>query len=372
MKNLIISTVGTSLITNSASKEELKKLYEYSNCTEENCPIEIKELVLSLIPKVSERLKNSDMQTLRKSSAELNGIVGFYNNNLSNGKGDLHLLICTDTFQGKKTAEIIKDFLQQNGIACDFYVPLHLSTKNKDSFSEGVKNLLKYFDENLPNYKKQNYHIVFNLTGGFKSLQGFLNIIAMFYADKVIYIFESKFSELIEIPRLPIKIDMEFFKENRDKLLFLSVDKLREGDLQNLPETLIDKIDGLLIFSVWGELLWNKVKYDLFDQLPELPFIRYEDTFVRSFNSIIDKYEKMRLIEKIAYISAKLVEHNGDIVVLKRDGGLQYDNYVNKKVADLPIAHFRINEGFRVSCVYKNKNLYLRKYGNHDFVNENP
>lgn len=372
MRNLIISTVGTSLITNKASKEELKKLYEYSNCNDDDCPQEIKDLVTSFIPKILEELKTSDIRTLRKSSAELNGILGFYNDNLSNGKGDFHILICTDTFQGKKAAEVVKDFLQQHEIACYIYFPRKLSTKDKESFSEGVKNLLKYFDETLPNYRKQNYQIVFNLTGGFKSMQGFLNTIAMFYADKVIYIFESRLSELIEIPRLPIKIDLEFFKENADKLLLLSVDKLRVEDLQDVPETLFDKIDDNLIFSVWGELLWNKVKYDLFDHLPKLPFIKYEDTFIKCFNNIVDKYEKIRLLEKIAYISAKLYVNKGDIAVLKRDGGLQYDNYVNKKVDGFPIGHFRINDAFRVSCIYKNQNLYLRKYGNHDFVNDNP
>ncbi len=129
MKNLIISTVGTSLITNPASKEELNRLYEYSNCNEDDCPQEIKNLIAALTPKSLEKLKTSDPKSLRKSSAELNGILGFYNDDLSKGKGDLHLLICTDTFQGIKAAEVLKEFLLSNDIACDIYVPKNLSTK---------------------------------------------------------------------------------------------------------------------------------------------------------------------------------------------------------------------------------------------------
>jgi CRISPR/Cas system-associated protein Csm6 len=50
--------------------------------------------------------------------------------------------------------------------------------------------------------------VVFNLTGGFKSVQGFLQAISSFYADETIYIFQFS-SELLQIPRLPIKLDTQ-------------------------------------------------------------------------------------------------------------------------------------------------------------------
>lgn len=373
MKNLVISSVGTSFITNQASKVDVNTLYQYSNCTINDCPEEIKNLIDSYVPQITEKLSKAENNSIiRRLSAELNGIFGFYNNNLNNKNNDFHFFISTDTYQGLKSAEVVKNYIRGKGIPCEIYTPRNLSTKNKDSFSDGIKDLLKWFDEIVNEYKKSGYQIIFNLTGGFKSLQGFLNTIAMFYADKIIYIFESQQAELIEIPRLPIQIDYSIFQDNLDKFLLLKENSLNKSVL-NIPESLYDEIDNKIIFSVWGELLWNKVKYDLLDKLIPLPSLVYEDSFKKCFENIIDKGEKVKLLETLAKVSSLLIESNGNIDVLKRDGGLLYENYNNKYIdGQLPIGHFRINQGDRISCFYKNQKLYLRKYGRHDFVNTNP
>ncbi|MBU0474353.1 MAG: hypothetical protein KKF62_09325 [Bacteroidetes bacterium] len=48
MKKIIISTVGTSLLTNIASKEERTKIYTNSNCSQNECNKEIVEFVEKL------------------------------------------------------------------------------------------------------------------------------------------------------------------------------------------------------------------------------------------------------------------------------------------------------------------------------------
>ncbi len=373
MRNLIISTIGTSLLTNPATKEEQNELYKYSNCKENECPVEIKNLIEALVPKVEQKLNIADIPTLRKISAELNGILGFYNNDLNKAKNDIHFLICTDTYQGKVSADIEKKFFESKEIVCQIIVPKGLSTKNKESFSDGIKELLKIFDETLEGYKQSGFQIIFNLTGGFKSLQGYLNTIAMFYADKIIYIFESPQSELIEIPRLPIKINLELFNNFKNKLFLLNAGYLYDSnEFQEFPESAIDIIDNKVILSIWGEVIWNKVKYDLIEPLPSLPYLKYENSFIESYNSIIDKNEKFKLVEKLSKVSVRLIENNGDISILKKDGGFLYENYKSKFEGSIPLGHFRINDGYRISCLYKNNQLYLRKYGNHDFVNNNP
>ena len=85
------------------------------------------------------------------------------------------------------------------------------------------------------------------------------------------------------------------------------------------------------------------------------------------------KSDKISLQETLAKVSKILLESNFKIAELKRDGGLQYENYNNKKDEnDNPVGHFRITQGDRVSCVVKDKHLYLRKFGRHDFINNNP
>lgn len=366
MRNLVISTVGTSLITNPASKEEQTMLYRYSNCNEDQCPSELKNLINELIPKINVKLQNSDLHSIRRISAELNGILGFYSENFSKGKDDLHFLICTDTYQGKISAEVVKNFLESNKIISQIYSPGGLSTKDKVSFSEGIKELLKWFDENIFNYKKAGYQIIFNLTGGFKSLQGYLNTIAMFYADKIIYIFESEQAELIEIPRLPIKIDYEPFIKNRDKLLLLSANKIYEiNDFIDFPESAFDLIDNKLILSVWGEVIWNKVKYDIFDELPKLPFIEYHRAFKEKYSNFIDKGLKLKLVELIAKISVLLEDSKGNTAILSK-GGIQFSPLESKKFEGNQLYHFRLDLGLRVNCIKKGNNLLLIEFGTHD------
>ncbi|MBL1215641.1 MAG: putative CRISPR-associated protein [Ignavibacteriae bacterium] len=372
MKSLIVSTIGTSLITNPATKEERNLLNQHSNHKEKNCPEEIKLLIEKLFGSISEKLNSSDNSVIRKASAELNGILGFYNEDLSSAENDFHFLISTDTLQGIKSAEVVANFLGVKNIACQPYTVPKLTTLNKEVFSEGIKNLLKWFDETIAGYKNSGYQIIFNLTGGFKSLQGYLNTIAMFYADKIIYIFESESAELIEIPRLPIKIDNSIFENDLSKFLLLADEKLNFNEFPEIHESLIDRIDDYIILSVWGELVWNKVKYQLLKNLVELPNLIYEQSFQKCFDNIIDVREKVTVLETLAKVSNLLRSNNNNVAVLKKDGGLLYEDYKSTKIDNVPVGHFRINQGDRISCQFKNKKLYLRKYGRHDFVNNNP
>ncbi len=377
MKKLIISTVGTSILTNVVeNNNERAELYNNSNCRyKEECSESAIKLIDKLKEKALERLsQNLESEKLRRLSAELNGIYGlFIETKIS--KQDFHFLITTDTYQGRICGEILKQFLVQKGIDVDIYAPPELTTKTKYNFEQGIKNLLKWCDENLTGYKQSGYEIIFNLTGSFKSLQGYMNTIAMFYADKIIYIFESEKAELIEIPKLPVEIDNEIIEKHKEKIMLMATGYYyrTEEEIINIPKIIIDEIDGSYFLSVWGELLWNKSKGKiLVKDLIKLPFLVYSEKFKKLFNETSEA-DKIILQETLAKVSGILLENGFNISYLKRDGGLQYENYKNKKDENNnPIGHFRITQGDRISCVvYKNK-LYLRKFGRHDFVNDNP
>jgi len=72
---------------------------------------------------------------------------------------------------------------------------------------------VKFIEDNLIGYKRNGYRVIFNLTGGFKSVQGFLQSIASLYADEAVYVFETA-SELLRAPRMPLRLDMNVVKEN--------------------------------------------------------------------------------------------------------------------------------------------------------------
>jgi len=135
---------------------------------------------------------------------------------------------------------------------------------------------------------------------------------------------------------------------------------------------MFDVIDKQVTFSVWGELVWQGIKKELLgNNLVELPSLKYSDKFKKLFTEA-SQIDKIKLQESLAKASKLLIENKGDLSFLKKDGGLLYENYQNKFEGGVVIGHFRINQGDRVSCTFKNNELNLRKFGRHDFVNDNP
>lgn len=112
----------------------------------------------------------------------------------------------TDTYLGEFAAMQIQKILKTKEINNISVIKIDkLNTKSSKEFNQGIKNLFKWCYDNVPKYRDNEYNVIFNLTGGFKSLQGYMSIAGMFYADKIVYVFETG-KEIIEIPILPIKL----------------------------------------------------------------------------------------------------------------------------------------------------------------------
>ncbi|MDY6804591.1 MAG: CRISPR-associated protein [Cyanobacteriota bacterium] len=371
MNRLVISTIGTSLLTNQINrgnpdeKDWFPRLRDSANLTLEKTPPEAKAILESLKERALEKLKEGTVGKIRSASAELNGIYGIYEENLQAGKQDVHLLIATDTAQGEGTANIVGDFLKSHGIAnVQIWKPKGLSTASTEVFTNGIDELLEQIDEVIPGYKESGYRIFFNLVGGFKSLQAYLNTIGMFYADEIIYIFEGPSSEMITIPRLPIAIDRSIIDPM--KFALMAAGEIKVSELGDVPETTVVKADDVATLSNWGKLTWNNCKLDLLSQdLLPFPGLEYEKSFVRDYKDCRDKKERTRLQELLAKVSYLLTKNNGDTASLT---GVKYDVYTNKN----GIAHFRYDDGRRVSCIKEGQVLKLRHYGEHDYVNDNP
>lgn len=86
---------------------------------------------------------------------------------------------------------------------------------------------------------------------------------------------------------------------------------------------------------------------------------------------VIGRTGSRRCERRLARVSVLLDE--GGVARLKQDGGLQYEDYQNRRSADgRPIGHFRLTQGRRVSCIAEGGSLRLRHFGAHDQVNNNP
>ncbi len=372
-KKLVISTVGVSILLNILEKSEDEWRSKINNATNAN---QLTEDMLKKVQELSQRstitLAQNNIPQNRKLSAELNGLYGIYNNQITTAQRDMFFLIGTDTEIGKKAIEIIHKFLKEQGLTVEIFIPSQLSSANKKTFSHGIKDLIRWCEEVIPGYQEQKYEIVFNLTGGFKSLQGYMNIVGMFYADNIAYIFETS-EQVLSIPRLPIQVDKENLRKNRLELAMMSQGHVYPSEqVRDIPEGLLETDGTEVMISDWGLLVWNRVRKELLtDELLPFPRIQYEDSFRRDFRDT-SANQKIDLQETLAKISTSLISRNGDTSILKQDGGLQYDNYVNKKVEGKPIGHFRISQGIRVSCVSENGTLRLRHFGSEPAVNANP
>lgn len=132
MNRLILSTIGTSLLTqqidkgNSDEKDWYSKLRDTANLKLEKTPDDVKEIIHILRERAIQKLEQSSVKQIRSASAELNGIYGFYEEDLSQGRGDMHWLISTDTAQGRETAGIVENFLTKRQISSQILTPKNL------------------------------------------------------------------------------------------------------------------------------------------------------------------------------------------------------------------------------------------------------
>ena len=370
---VIVSTVGTSLLTNQIdrSREAEKTWYgllrESANLRDRDIQNKtVKQIIHDLSQRATKKLQTKDTKAIRRLSAELNGIYGIYQNNIAEGKQDTHILIATDTEQGKVTAEVVKNYLQHNGIASvSIYTPTGLSTATTTAFTEGIDELITWFKQTLDGYRQQQSRVYFNLVGGFKSLQGYLNTIGMFYADEIIYIFEGIGSELITIPRLPIEIDKEALKNCVETLALLDAGAaLDKNEVENIPEALVAEVDGKYTISTWGNLIWEECKDELLSgKLLSFDRLYYKESFKSDYQKIATVQEKVKLQETLAKVAWLLKESNGNTQSLT-ETGLKYSPYGGVSKID----HFRVDLSQRVSCQKDRGKLILRYYGTHERV----
>jgi len=373
-RKFVLSTVGISVLLNvlDPSKETLRQQLNKA-ANERQLADELVHEVDELAERAKDLLRKGDVQKNRRLSAELNGLYGIYQGDLSAGKSDMHYLVATDTALGRKAAEVICTFLRENGFTVDVYIPEDLTTAAPSAFSKGMKKLIRWCEDTIPGYRDTGYRVVFNLTAAFKSLQGYLSIMGMFYADEMIYIFETG-SQLLSIPRLPLQVDINALREFRMELAMMAQGHIFPYEqVKNIPAGLLETDDkGGATLSDWGELIWNRVKQDLLGKkLLPFPRLQYTDTFRRDFDNA-DRKERAELQEILAKVAGILEDKHGDTSALKRDGGLQYDVYTNKYTKDgRRIGHFRVSQSKRVSCTAEDGALHLRRYGEHS-INENP
>ena len=374
----IVSTVGTSILTNLINRSKPAEstwrdmLRDSANLTQDELENEAKTVIEELADRALEKLLENDSATNRRISAELNGIYGIYNGRLPENSPDMHYLICTDTIQGQTTGNLIAEFLRDQGFNVSVETPEDLSTKDTEAFTTGTKELIRWLDDNVPR-PGSGYEVIFNLVGGFKSLQGYMNTFGAFYADEVIYIFEAPTADLIKIPRLPIQIDTTVIENHILEFAMMAVGEMYPiENLAGIPETLLEPIENnggtVAGLSAWGELIWNRTKSDLLTkELLPFPRLEYADSFLDDYNRTTGHAARVTLQETLAKV-VHILEKSGGNTTGLGGGGLRF-----KALVRFPgFFTFRVARGIRVSCSRGNGTLKLHRYGARNIVNSKP
>ena len=376
----VLSTIGTSILTNLIDRANPAEgtwwgmLRDSANLKQDGLLPETIVLIETLADRALKKLLQNDIQINRRLSAELNGIYGIYGGQFPEDNSDEHYLVCTDTAQGQTTGKLIKKFLKSQGFRVDIVTPARLSTQNPDAFTTGTKDLIKWLEDNVPWRRDSGYKVTFNLVGGFKSLQGYMNTFGAFYADEVVYIFEAPTADLIRIPRLPIQIDTTVIREYLTEFALMGAGKLYPTNaLEGIPQILLEFVeDGGVTYaglSAWGELIWHRTKSDLLSQeLLRFPRLVYQWSFINDCSNL-NRQQQTKLQETLAKVAAALENTHGDITQLNNQvSGLNFEQLTNLD----GVCTFRITQGIRVSCKIVDSSLNLRHYGNHDVVYANP
>ena len=264
----ILSPCGTSLLTNGTGPDLRKIINLHSNAISEQAVVTASphdhRLIRDHLAAVERKIAAADVACAKEFSAELNGILSLYDGVIEGRQGDFQQLLCTDTWLGEEAAKLVRQWLTGKGFVADLRRQSDLRTVDVASFQVALSDLVTWCDEVVDGFRK-SHRVVFNLTGGFKSIQGFLQTLAQFYADETIYIFETG-NELLRLPRLPLQMSAdETVRQHLSAFRRLALGlKVEPALIENIPETLLIRSDDQVCLSPWGDLVWAQTKKTLY------------------------------------------------------------------------------------------------------------
>ncbi len=220
MKDVLLCTVGKSLIINIKSQEReshdysLRELYEKGNW-------------IGLIKAMLQR--NPEEKVL---GAEINSTTSLIKKGFLDERNELYLL-CSDTESGKDAAEIIKSYYEDEQNPYRFNRVLirpisGLRDDNIDLFkSSGLKNLIKEIARIV--MLAGSERIVINATAGYKAQASFAALTGQALEIPVLYKFET-FDEIIELPPQPLSLNFDFWLSHYNDFHLLSQEEAVESN----------------------------------------------------------------------------------------------------------------------------------------------
>ena len=284
---LIISTIGTSLLTNGADENQRMRLRDTANFLK-GALNAVDQSLIDQRQKHAMGVLAQGLSHAKKESAELNGIIAWYGGSIPKDCRDLHYLVHTDTAQGGVAAEVVRNWLNNNGLQCQVELISGLRVDDPKRINQPLA-ILAHWVAKLTKGYRDSHRVVFHLSGGFKSITGFMQVAGMLYADEIVYIFDQGY--LMRIPRLPLALDQgvhdvlsqysNFFR----RLMIHEILNVNEIPEEPTLQLFIERECDFASLSPWGVLCceqWRQVCYKKEVLLPPSARIEFGHGFSRS------------------------------------------------------------------------------------------
>lgn len=249
MTRLLITTVGTSLLTN----RDQRPWAGWDGRRKDPLPA---------APEVERWMEEADAAVV---SAETNTLRG-----LGLEATDKVVLLHSDTPEGRYCAERLQTYLQHDRCRGASLRPLAALGYHSGGFAQrGLRSLVSEAITAIKQGCREGLEPVLCATGGFKAEIAFLNLLGALLQIEVVYIHEL-FREIVRLPRLPLAWDAEFVARNLE--FFEWIDAVPrpsvevENRLKGCPELrplIEDDPDGHTYLNAAGDLLFKAAREEI-------------------------------------------------------------------------------------------------------------
>jgi len=302
---LLLSTCGTSVLTNDATPETRRWLTEIANkaaLDDAGC-----QRLKAHVAECRNRLLSADTARRPRLPAEMDGIQAILARHSAHQVQ--HFLVHTDTATGQSAAGVVKVILENDGHQVQFLTAAGLRTDEPSSFREALADLTRQIEELVPGYRADGWISIFNLTGGFKSISGYLQALGMLHADRCMFLFEGA-PALMEIPRLPVRlVDADEVRRHLAVFRRLALGYgVGADEVGGIPDALLFMDDGQATTSVWGDVVWQRVRKPLLGEAVLAPLsskLVLKDVIHKAFDGL-QADRRVQVNEALDALSAHL------------------------------------------------------------------
>ena len=247
MRDVIICTVGTSM---------LGSLNRHDS-----------SIILERNPLKTAKYMRKELEPSQQASgAEINSITSIIADNVIQNKHGLYFLV-SDTEDGEFVGQVLKQYYKDIFDEVTVITLKGLHDQNfKDFRNRGLCNLVKETSQIIKRETDRGHKPIINATGGFKAQISFAGLIGQVLDVPVYYMFE-RFSNVIEMPPMPVAFDFSLWLKNFSILHELSKrviipkdDEVLSGLDPKLSILLTYDGDDVML-SAMGELFYEGFYY---------------------------------------------------------------------------------------------------------------